>query len=144
MAKRPESHSQKGFALIDAMIAVFVVGTGLAAAVDMISHMQVEMDMYKKYMLMGLLAQSKLEQLDAAAALPSDGAGDFAADYSLSTYTGITYTITVSEIPSAGLSGVPANLANISRKVEIEVKARDLRGKEHKAKMWTIKTIRGG
>lgn len=135
---------QKGFALLDALVAVFVVSTGLSAALDMISHMQVEMDMYKKYMLLGLLAQSKLEQLDADDVLPTAASGDFESEFGVTTYRGFTYATTVTAITSAGLSATPSNLTGKSAKVEITVSVNDLRGHAHSVKASTIKTIRGG
>lgn len=135
---------KSGVALIDALIAVFVVSTGLSGALDMISHMQVEMDMYKKYMLMGILAQSKLEALDADDVLPGNSSGNFETDFSLVTYRDITYTITATDITSAGLTGAPYNLTGKTKKVEITITVKDLRGKPHSVKVSSIKTIRGG
>ncbi|OGH56210.1 MAG: hypothetical protein A3G34_13465 [Candidatus Lindowbacteria bacterium RIFCSPLOWO2_12_FULL_62_27] len=144
MSLTNRSHEEKGFALLDALVAVFLVATGLSAALDMITHMQTEMDMYKKYMLMGMLAQSKLEQIDAAAALPTSSGGDFESEFNVPTYRNITYTTAVTPITSAGLSASPYDLTGKSVKVEITVKAYDLRGKQHQIKASSIKTIRGG
>lgn len=136
---------EKGFALIDAMIAVFVVAVGLTAALDMISSMQIEMDMFRKYMMMGTLAQSKLEEYDAASGLPAaTGSGDFGTEMGVSTYGGFTYTMSSTDVTSAGLSAAPYNLAGKSKKINVTVTVKDLRNKQHSIILTSIKTIRGG
>lgn len=149
---RPDRHGpapsgiagQKGFALIDALIAVFVVSLGLTSAIDMIGHMQYEMDMYRKYMLVGMLGQSKLEEIDAKATLPVDSSGNFSSEMGISTYTGFTYTVKVTPITSAGLKAPAYDLTGKSAKVEVTVTFNDLKGKSHSHAITAIKTIRGG
>lgn len=60
--------NEKGFALIDALLAVFVLSIGLVAVMDAYVTAAQSLDNAKSVLIANLLAQSKMEQYDA---LPS-------------------------------------------------------------------------
>lgn len=91
--------SEKGFALIDAMLSVFVLSIGMVAVMDAFTTASKSLQNTKNVLIANMLAQSKMEMLNA---LPSasianvtdisfNGTNEFAT--SEGNYTGFTYTL---------------------------------------------------
>lgn len=138
------ANSERGFALIDAMLAIFVLSTGLVAAIDLIVSTQVEIDYMRKASMSAILAQSKIEELDAEDAVPSSSSGNFGTDYGLSAYNGLSYTVTVSALPAVGYSpdGTTTIASSNASKVVVSVSFNDMRGKSHSVVLSSIKAKR--
>lgn len=137
---------QRGFALIDAMIAITIMSVGLIAALDLITASQQEFDLQRKATLAVLLAQSKLEELDSKKTLPSAGSGNFGTDFGSDAdaiYSAFTYTISVAVPPNTGLSVAgTSDLSTISSKVDVDVTFKDGHGTSHTFRVTGIKTVR--
>ena len=135
---------EKGVALIDALIAVFVISTGVVGTLDLITACMTEIDYQRKITMAGMLAASKLETLDAADAIPAavGTPTSFAPEFGgLPEYNKYEYTLAVTPIVSAGHTA-PVNLTGWSAKLVLTVNFKDLNSKPHKLITTGIKTKR--
>lgn len=141
--KTTPERGERGFALIDAILAVFILSIGVIGAIDLIVTCETDIDFQRKQTVAGLVASAKLEELDAVNALPTSGGPfNFGTEYGLSVYTPYDYTVLVTPIGSAGHSATPVSLAGISSTVAVTVTFRDLRSKMHSVTITGIKTKR--
>lgn len=137
------NREQHGFALIDAMLAIFVIAWGVVAAMDLIMTAQTDIDYQRKMTLAGILASGKLEELDAKddfTGLPI-ASTNFGTEYGLTTYNSFTYTVSIADVTFPG-AAPSASLAGISKVLTVDVLFKDLRGKQHTVTVKSIKTAR--
>lgn len=137
---------ERGFALIDALIAIFVTSVGIVGAMDLIVTSQMEIDYQRKYMLAGMLAAGKLEELDAGNLLPTTTTtpANFGTEYGLTAYNNYTYTVTSTAINAASFpAAAPStDLTGWTNKVAVTVKFTDFRSRQHSITVTGIKTKR--
>ena len=138
--------TERGFALIDALIAIFVTSVGVVGAMDLIVTSMLEIDYQRKITLAGMLAAGKLEELDAGNSLPTTTTtpASFGTEYGLSGYNAYTYTVTSTAIDASSFPAAApsSDLTGWTNKVAVTVKFRDFRGKEHSVTVTSIKTKR--